>query len=56
MAERLLEEGIYVVAFRYPVVPKGMARIRCQLSAALKRADLELAVEKFIMVKKELGI
>ena len=56
MAERLLEEGIYVVAFSYPVVPKGMARIRCQLSAALKRTDLELAVEKFIMVKKELGI
>ena len=56
MAERLLEEGIYVVAFSYPVVPRGMARIRCQLSAALKRADLELAVEKFVMVKKELGI
>ena len=56
MAERLLEEGVYVVAFSYPVVPKGMARIRCQLSAALKRDDLELAVEKFIMVKKELGI
>ncbi len=56
MAERLLEEGIYVVAFSYPVVPKGKARIRCQLSSALKRSDLELAVEKFVMVKKELGI
>jgi len=56
MAERLLEEGIYVVAFSYPVVPEGMARIRCQVSAALERADLELAVEKFIMVKEELGI
>jgi glycine C-acetyltransferase len=56
MAERLLEEGVYVVAFSYPVVPKGMARIRCQLSAALQRDDLERAVEKFIMVKKELGI
>ncbi|MCP4849047.1 MAG: glycine C-acetyltransferase [Verrucomicrobiaceae bacterium] len=56
MAERLLEEGIYVVAFSYPVVPKGKARIRCQLSSALKRSDLELAVEKFVMVKKELEI
>ena len=56
MADRLLEEGIYVIAFSYPVVPKGMARIRCQLSAALNKSDLELAVEKFVMVKKELEI
>ena len=56
MADRLLEEGIYVIAFSYPVVPKGMARIRCQLSAALNKSDLGLAVEKFVMVKKELEI
>jgi glycine C-acetyltransferase len=56
MAERLLEEGIYVIAFSYPVVPEGMARIRCQVSAALERTDLERAVEKFILVKEELGI
>ncbi|MED5584758.1 MAG: glycine C-acetyltransferase [Verrucomicrobiota bacterium] len=56
MADRLLDEGIYVIAFSYPVVPKGMARIRCQLSAALNKDDLELAVEKFVMVKEELEI
>ncbi|MCH2059962.1 MAG: glycine C-acetyltransferase [Verrucomicrobiales bacterium] len=56
MADRLLDEGIYVIAFSYPVVPKGMARIRCQLSAALNKNDLELAVEKFVMVKEELEI
>jgi glycine C-acetyltransferase len=51
-----VDEGIYVIAFSYPVVPKGMARIRCQLSAALNKNDLELAVEKFVMVKEELEI
>ena len=56
MADRLLDEGIYVIAFSYPVVPKGMARIRCQLSAALNKDDLELAVEKFVMVKEQLEI
>jgi len=56
MAARLLEKGIYVIGFFYPVVPKGKARIRTQISAAHTRADLEFAVDKFAEVKKELGI
>ena len=56
MAERLLEKGVYVIAFSYPVVPKGQARIRCQMSAALTREDLEFAVEKFKEAKAELAI
>jgi glycine C-acetyltransferase len=56
MAELLLKEGIYVVAFSYPVVPEGKARIRCQVSAAHTRKELEFAVAKFAKVKKELGI
>lgn len=47
MADRLLELGVYVIAFSYPVVPKGQARIRVQLSAAHDRQDLEFAVEQF---------
>jgi glycine C-acetyltransferase len=46
MANRLLEEGVYVIAFSYPVVPKGKARIRVQISAAHTKADLDFAVEK----------
>jgi glycine C-acetyltransferase len=56
MSARLLELGIYVVGFFYPVVPKGMARIRTQLSAAHSRADLEFALEQFGAVKREFGI
>ena len=56
MAARLLEEGIYVVGFFYPVVPKGQARIRTQISAAHTKEDLDYAVEKFRQVGKELGI
>ncbi|MBW8015426.1 MAG: glycine C-acetyltransferase [Planctomycetes bacterium] len=56
MAARLLEEGIYVVGFFYPVVPKGQARIRTQISAAHTREDLDYAIEKFKLVGKELGI
>ena len=56
MAARLLEEGIYVVGFFYPVVPKGQARIRTQISAAHTREDLDYAVEKFAQVGKELGV
>jgi len=47
MAERLLENGVYVIAFSYPVVPKGKARIRVQLSAAHTREDLEFALAQF---------
>jgi glycine C-acetyltransferase len=53
MAGRLLEKGVYVVGFSYPVVPKGQARIRVQLSAAHTRADLEFAVEQFAAVRQE---
>lgn len=56
MAEALLEKGIYVIGFSYPVVPKGQARIRTQVSAGHTRNDLDFAVEKFIEVKKELGL
>jgi glycine C-acetyltransferase len=56
MAARLLEKGIYVIGFFYPVVPKGTARIRVQISAAHSKEDLDFAVEKFSEVKKELGI
>jgi len=56
MAEKLLERGVYVIGFSYPVVPQGKARIRVQLSAAHTQADLEFAVKQFIAVKQELGI
>ncbi len=56
MAERLLEEGIYVIGFSYPVVPRGQARIRVQLSALHTRADLEAAVSAFTRVGKELAV
>ena len=56
MAEKLLEKGIYVIGFSYPVVPKGAARIRTQISAAHSREDLDFAIEKIKEVKQELGI
>lgn len=56
MAKRLLEEGIYVRAFSYPVVPKDMARIRVQISAAHGRKDLDFALKKLAKVGKELGV
>ncbi len=56
MAAGLLEEGVFAVGFFYPVVPKGQARIRVQISAAHSRADLAFAVEKFIKVGKELEV
>lgn len=55
-ANRLLEEGIYVIGFFFPVVPKGKARIRVQMSAAHDQADLEKAVAAFTKVGKELGV
>ncbi len=54
MAERLLAQGVYVVAFSYPVVPQGKARIRTQISAAHTRADLEFALAQFSKAKMEL--
>jgi len=56
LAARLLELGIYVVGFFYPVVPQGQARIRVQLSAAHERADLERAVAAFAQAGRELGL
>ena len=51
MAERLLEKGVYVIAFSYPVVPHGKARIRAQMSAAHTREELEFAVRMFVEVR-----
>ncbi|UCG49312.1 MAG: aminotransferase class I/II-fold pyridoxal phosphate-dependent enzyme, partial [Phycisphaerales bacterium] len=56
MAQRLLEMGVYVIGFSYPVVPKGAARIRTQISAAHSREDLDFAIEKIGEAKRELGI
>lgn len=56
MADRLLEEGIYVVGFSYPVVPKGQARIRVQMSAAHTPRQLERAVAAFDKVGRALGV
>ncbi len=55
MADRLLEKGIYVIAFTYPVVPHGEARIRTQVSAAHTEADLERAATAFAEARDELG-
>jgi len=55
-ASRLLDEGIYVIGFFYPVVAKGKARIRVQISAAHEQHHLKKAVDAFIKVGKELGV
>jgi glycine C-acetyltransferase len=56
LAARMLELGVYVVGFFYPVVPQGQARIRVQLSAAHERSDLEQAVAAFRQAGRELGL
>jgi len=56
MAEKLLEKGVYAVGFYYPVVPKGKARIRTQISAAHSKEDLDFALNAFKEVKEELGM
>ena len=56
MADMLLEEGIYVIGFFYPVVPKDKARIRVQLSAAHTKEHLDLAINAFIKIGKRLEI
>ena len=53
MAEQMLERGVYVVGFSYPVVPQGKARIRVQVSAAHTRDDLDFTVEAFAAVRDE---
>ena len=55
-AARMLEKGVYVIAFSFPVVPRGKARIRAQISAAHTRKDLEFAIRCFSEVKAEMGI
>lgn len=56
MSDALLDEGIFVTGFGFPVVPHGTARIRCQVSAAHSRQDLEFAVAVFKKVGTRLGI
>jgi glycine C-acetyltransferase len=56
MAQRLLEEGIYVISFSYPVVPQGLARIRTQMSAAHNREHLDQALTAFAKVGRELNL
>ncbi len=56
LAARLLDEGIYVIGFYYPVVPKGQARIRVQISAAHKREHLDKCIAAFTKVGKEMGV
>jgi glycine C-acetyltransferase len=55
-ASMLLEEGVYVTGFFFPVVPKGQARIRTQMSAAHTQEDLDMAIAAFAKVGKELGV
>ncbi len=55
-AERMLARGVYVIAFSYPVVPQGKARIRTQMSAAHTREELTFTIEQFIAVRQELGL
>ena len=56
MAGALLDEGIYVIGFFFPVVPKGEARIRVQISAGMEKSDLDKAIEKFSKVGKAMGV
>ena len=56
MAARLFDEGVYVSGFFYPVVPKGQARIRTQMNAALTRDDLDRGLAAFATVGRALGV
>lgn len=55
-ADKMLQRGIYVVGFSYPVVPKGQARIRVQLSAAHTEEQIRQAADAFIEIGRELGV
>ena len=55
-AAEMMKEGVYVTAFSFPVVPRGQARIRTQMSAAHTRAQLDHAVDAFVRVGRELGV
>ena len=56
MADKLLQRGVYVIGFSFPVVPKGEARIRTQMSAGLTREHLDQAIEAFTAVGRELNV
>jgi len=56
MAARMLDEGVYVVGFSFPVVPKGKARIRTQMSAAHTLEQIDFTVDAFIKVGKKIGV
>jgi len=56
MSNYMLEEGVYVIGFYYPVVPKNQARIRVQISASMTKNNLDYAIEKFAKVGKKMGI
>jgi glycine C-acetyltransferase len=56
MSDMLLDEGVFVTGFGFPVVPQGQARIRCQISAAHTREDLDEAVKAFVRVGGKLGL
>ena len=56
MADRMLQNGIYVIGFSFPVVPKGQARIRVQLSAAHQPEHVDRAIEAFATAGRELGV
>ena len=56
MSEMLLEQGVFVTGFGYPVVPQGQARVRCQVSAAHRREDLDEALSAFAQVGRRLGL
>ena len=56
MADKLLDEGVYVIGFFFPVVPKEQARIRVQISAAHTREDLDVVINAFVKIGKELNV
>ena len=56
LASGLMEQGVYVTAFSFPVVPKGQARVRTQMSAALSRAQIDRAIAAFITVGQQIGL
>lgn len=56
MADLLLKRGVYVVGFSFPVVPKGQARIRTQMSAGITKKQLDMAIDAFTAVGRELSV
>jgi glycine C-acetyltransferase len=56
MSDMLLSEGVFATGFGFPVVPQGQARVRCQISAAHTRSDLDLAVRALTSVARKVGV